>query len=381
VSPASRCRDWPDRLATLAVFFANGLGLGAWAAAIPALKARLALSDGQLSVALFSFACGAFISMPLAGWIGSRVRTGHATLAVGIPFAASLVIPAFTSVLPMLCGAAAMAGACTGAVDVLMNVHASSIERRWRAPIVSSFHAAFSVGGMAAAVLGGSLAPRGVMAELGAVATLCAVVVLAAAFVMRAGDVAPAGRSLAVPDRARLTLGLLAMLSLMIEGAVADWSGTLLAQGGADIRSTTFGYGAFSCAMAGGRLLGDWLVGRFGAATIVRCGGALAAAGLALVAWVQTPLAGAVGFGLVGLGLANVVPTVFSATGRMSTSVAAAVVTAGYAGLLLGPVAIGSVATAANLSWGMAVLAVAAAAVSTLAARSGFFAPRICHGS
>jgi MFS family permease len=319
VSPASRCRDWPDRLATLAVFFANGLGLGAWVAA-------------------------------------------------------------FTSVLPMLCGAAAMAGACTGAVDVLMNVHASSIERRWRAPIMSSFHAAFSVGGMAGAVLGGSLAPRGATAELGAAATLCAVVVLAAAFVMRAGDVAPAGRSLAVPGRARLTLGLLAMLSLMIEGAVADWSGTLLAQGGADIRSTTFGYGAFSCAMAGGRLLGDWLVGRFGAATIVCCGGVLAAAGLALVAWVQTPLEGAVGFGLVGLGLANVVPTVFSATGRMGTSAAAAVVTAGYAGLLLGPVAIGSVATAANLSWGMAVLAVAAAAVSNLAARSGFFAPRICHG-
>jgi MFS family permease len=171
------------------------------------------------------------------------------------------------------------------------------------------------------------------------------------------------------------------MLSLMIEGAVADWSGTLLAQGGADIQSTTIGYGAFSCAMEGGRLLGDWLVGRLGAATIVRCGGALAAAGLALVAWMPTPLAGAVGFGLVGLGLANVVPTVFSATGRMGASAAAAVVTAGYAGLLLGPVAIGSVATAANLSWGMAALAVAAAAVSTLAARSGVFAPRDCHGS
>jgi hypothetical protein len=132
-----------------------------------------------------------------------------------------------------------------------------------------------------------------VMVELGATATVCAVMVLAAAFLMRAGDVAPAGRSLALPDRALLTLGLLAMIALMIEGAVTDWSGTLLAQGGADIRSTTVGYGAFSYAMAGGRLWGDWLVGRFGAATIVRCGGVLAAAGLALVAWVPTPLAGA----------------------------------------------------------------------------------------
>jgi hypothetical protein len=80
-NPASRCGDWPDRVGTLAVFFANGLGLAA--AAIPALKARLALSDGQLSVALLGFACGAFISMPLAGCIGARVRTGHGPVAIG----------------------------------------------------------------------------------------------------------------------------------------------------------------------------------------------------------------------------------------------------------------------------------------------------------
>jgi MFS family permease len=302
-------------------------------------------------------------------------------VTAGIAFAVSLLLPAFTRVLPTLCGAAAMVGACTGAVDVLMNVHASNTERRWQAPIMSSFHAAFSAGGVAGALLGGSLAPRGPMAQLGAAATVCAVLVLAAAFEMRAGDVAPAGRSLAVPDPALATLGLLAMFALMIEGAVADWSGTLLAQGGADIRATTFGYAAFSCTMVGGRLSGDWLVRRLGAATIVRCGGALAAAGLALVAGVPTPLAGAVGFGLVGLGLANVVPTIFSTTGRRGASAAAGVMTAGYAGLLLGPVAIGSVATAANLTWGMAVPAVAAIAVSILASRSGVFAPRVCHVS
>lgn len=366
-----------DRLATLEVFFVNGLGMGAWASAIPLLKTHLALSNGQLSVALLSFACGAFLSMPLAGWIGLRVPAGHATLVAGITFAVSLLLPAFTIGLATLCGAAAIAGGCSGALDVLMNVHASGIERRSGAPMMSSFHAAFSVGGMAGAVIGGRLAPRGGRVELGAAAILCAVVVLVAALGMRRGEVARAGRSLAVPNRALLVLGLMAMLSLMIEGAVADWSGTLLAQGGADIRSTTLGYGAFSCAMAGGRLLGDWLVGRLGASTIVRCGGALAAAGLALVALVPVPLAGAVGFGLVGLGLANVVPTVFSATGNMDASAAAAVLTAGYAGLLLGPVAIGSVATAASLSWGMVVLAVAAAAISTLAGRIAESAPPV----
>ena len=132
----------------------------------------------------------------------------------------------------------------------------------------------------------------------------------------------PASRCADWPDRLA-TLAVFFANGLGL-GAVADWSGTLLAQGGADIRSTTVGYGAFSCAMAGGRLWGDWLVGRLGAATIVRCGGALAAAGLALVAWVPTPLVGAAGFGLV---------------------------------------------------------AVAAAAMSILAARNGVFAPRVCRES
>ena len=368
-------RDWQDRLATLAVFFANGLGFGAWAASIPALKARLLLSDGQLSIALLSFACGAFISMPLAGWLGTRIRTGHTTIAASFAFAIALVMPAFTLMLPILCGATAAAGACTGAADVLMNSHAGSIERRWRAPIMSSFHAAFSVGGMAGALLGVGLASRGVLAELGTAATICAILVLAAAFLMRPGDVAPTGKNLAVADRPLLALGLIAMLTLLIEGAVADWSGVLLLQGGANIRSTSFGFAAFSCFMAGGRLLGDWLVGRLGAATIVRFGGALAAAGLVLVAFLPTPLAGAAGFGMVGVGLSNVVPTVFSATGRMGAYAASAVVTAGYAGLLLGPVAIGSVATVSNLSWGMVALAIAAVAVSVLAANSSAFAP------
>lgn len=354
-------------MATLAVFFANGLGLGAWATAIPTLKGTLTLTDGQLSVALFALACGAFISMPIAGRIGSRVRTGRATLIAGMAFASSLVLPALTGTLPTLCVAAWTLGACSGATDVLMNVHASGIERRRQSPIMSSFHAAFSVGTMAGAVLGGLLALHGAIPQLGAAGAVCIVVLLVASCFLRAGDLALARSTLAVPHGALVILGLLAMLSLMIEGAVADWSGTLLAQGGADPRSTTFGYGAFSCAMAGGRMAGDWLIKGWGPTTIVRWGGVLTGLGLTLVATMPTPLTGAVGFGLVGLGLANVVPTVFGATGRMGASAAAAVVTTGFAGMLLGPAAIGVIATAVNLRWGMAVLAAGAVTISILA--------------
>jgi hypothetical protein len=251
-----------------------------------------------------------------------------------------------------------------------MNAHASGIERRWGAPIMSSFHAAFSVGGAAGSLLGGVLAHLSTTSVLGAASAIAVVTVAAASTFLRGGDRAPVTTPIAALDRGLLTLSLMALLCMMIEGAVADWSGTLLVQAGADIGMAAVGYIAFSACMVVGRLCGDWIISRLGAATIVRWGGAMAAFGLGLVAMVPGPVTGTIGFGLVGLGLSNVVPTVFSAAGRGSVSAATGVATAaaaGYGGFLLGPVAIGTVATLSNLQWGIAVLAVGAVMVSFLA--------------
>ena len=361
---------WSERAATKGVFFANGLGIGTWAASIAGLKDHLGLTDGQLSLALLCFAGGAVITMPLSGWVGSRVSTGRATMIAGIAFAVALVVPALAPTLALLCLSTLILGASNGAVDVLMNAHASGVERRWRAPIMSSFHAAFSLGGLAGALLGGSLAAAGPLAALGA-ASATGLVVMATASAFLGKGVAAVPTPLAFPDRTLLTLSLLALLCMMIEGAVADWSGTLLVQSGSTISSAAIGYFSFSLLMVVGRLAGDWIVARLGAASIVSMGGALAAFGLSLVAFAPGAVSGAVGFGLVGLGASNVVPTVYSAAGRAGKSAAAGVAaaaTAGYGGFLLGPVVIGTVATVSDLRWGMAVLALAAAAVSSMAA-------------
>src|SRR6202050_709871 len=146
---------WARRLATLGAFVANGAGIGCWAAAIPRVKADLALFDATLSVALLAFAAGAIIAMPLMGLFAHRLRSGPASVVAGFGFAAALVAIGFAGSLETLCAATFVAGATHGAMDIAMNANASDIERRWGRPIMSSFHAGSSLGGGAGAVWGG----------------------------------------------------------------------------------------------------------------------------------------------------------------------------------------------------------------------------------
>ena len=128
---------WPQRLATLGIFVANGMGIGCWAAAIPRVKADLALSDATLSVALLSFAAGAIIAMPLMGLFSHRLRSGPASVIAGLGFAAVLAALGFARSLEALSAATFLAGATHGAMDVAMNANASDLERRWGRPINS----------------------------------------------------------------------------------------------------------------------------------------------------------------------------------------------------------------------------------------------------
>jgi MFS family permease len=111
-------RPWPQRLATLGVFLANGLGIGCWAAAIPRVKADLALSDAGLSVALLAFAAGAITAMPLMGLFAYRLRSGPASVIAGFAFAAALAGLGLARSLETLSVATFLAGMMSGAMDV-----------------------------------------------------------------------------------------------------------------------------------------------------------------------------------------------------------------------------------------------------------------------
>lgn len=339
----------PARIATSAIFFVNGFGIGTWAAQLPRFKAELSLSDGQLSLGLLAFALGAVALMPVMGWaithIGSRVTTLFAAFA----FTAALFLIGLMPTLAFFVAASLLAGACNGTMDIAMNTNANAVEKAWGSPIMSSFHAYFSLGGFAGAALSGLL----ISFDLGIVTTLLvsclgmALVSACAAFGMIGEkDRAPEGHGFAIPRGPVVIVAVLAMFCFIVEGAMVDWTAIYLQTvGGATEERAVMGFAAFSMAMTICRFLGDAIVHRLGRGRTVQLGGALACLGLMLAILLPQSLPATIGFLLVGFGLANIVPVLFSAAGQMKgippSMGVAMVATLGYGGYLGGPPLIG----------------------------------------
>ena len=376
---ASSIKPLKERIATIGVFLANGFGIGAWAVEVPRIKESLALSDTALGIALFAFALGAIVAMPLAGQLAPRFGSGRATALLGAAFVVALPLPAFAPGMAALCIVLFMLGAANGALDVSMNGHASTIETQWRSPIMSSFHAAWSAGGLLGAATG-ALLQKGGVGVIGGLLLPGVVIgiVIVAAALLALRDLGPraaaSSSGFAWPSGGVVKLAMLAFLCMLVEGAVADWSAVYLRSTlNQEASVAAVGYSAFALSMAACRIVGDVSVRRFGSSKVVALGGLIAVAGLALVLSLPTVLTACVGFAMVGIGLANIVPVIFSAAGRSTDTPAIGVsmaATAGYAGFLIGPPLIGLGAGWLGLRLALCVLVLAAAIVCLLGGRA-----------
>jgi MFS family permease len=340
------------RWAISTVFLLNGAGIGLWAAHVPTVQARMGIDTGMLSMVLLTVAGGALLAMPLMGGLTGRWGTRRMVLLSGFAFATMTPLIMGAPSLPLLFIAAFLFGVSNGALDVVMNANASEVETARGLPTMSSFHGFFSLGGLFGAGIGGLLVGQGLGHGQGAlmVGVVTAVVLaLSAPRVMGFAATHGAGSHFSLPRGAALGLGLLALLCFAVEGALVDWSALLMQERtGATPASAALGFSAFSIAMAACRFAGDRLIVRFGALRIMVVGGLAMFAGLALAVASTHFVLSAVGFALVGLGAANVVPLLFGAAARIPGMSAgngvAAVATLGYGGLLLAPPALGWVA-------------------------------------
>ena len=357
-----------SRRAVGVFFFVNGAVLASWVPHIPAVKSRHMLTDGALGLVLLSMAAGSVLALPVAGWLvgwlGSRVTTATA----GVALCLALPLPVASPSIALLSLSLGLLGACNGLLDVSMNAQAAEIQQRLGRPIMSSFHALFSLGGVVGALLASGAMALGV-SDMGHVGVSAAIALSAVALALQ-GLVAAqresdhAGPGVARPAGALVTLGILALLGLLAEGAVADWSAVYLHDTlGSSPSTAAVGFAAFSLTMAAGRFTGDALVGRLGPSRVLRGSSTVAAVGLAAALLVGHPAIGVVGFALVGLGIANIIPVLFSAAARVPgvppASALAAVASTGYLGFLAGPPLIGVVAEAAGLAAGLGLVSVA----------------------
>lgn len=359
----------PPRLARVAVsmvFFANGALIANWFARIPDIKQQLGLNEGALSVALLSLAVGALIAQPTAGWAISRVGSRKVTTAMALAFCTMMLLPGFATSLPWLVVALLLVGATNGALDVAMNAQAALVEQRYQRPIMSSFHGLWSVGGLIGAALGAVAVAGGlaVSTHFMVAAAITAVLMIVALRGLISDGPAPASHepAFALPTRALLPMGIVALCALICEGAIGDWGAIYLREGlGSPAAVAAIGYSIFALMMAGGRFAGDWLATRFGSGHVVRAGGALIVAGIGLALASTTPAIAIVGYGLVGAGVSCIFPLIMSAAARTpgvrpGTGIAA-MATVGYTGFLLGPPLIGGLAELLTLRGALGVLA------------------------
>jgi MFS family permease len=365
------------RLAVTALFLANGTGIGLWAATIAPIKLAHGLDDFQLSIVLLAFAIGAILTMTMAGHIQARFGSARVALITGLAFAVILPIPALMPNLWSLAAAILCFGACNGAMDVAMNGHGAVVERLRGRPIMSSFHAAFSLGGLLGALIGSvilstGLGPIGTMGFAGIFALVLVGGFATSLPVPETGPREPAV-GFALPSRGALLVGSLAFLCMFAEGAIADWSGVyLVSAAGATTAAAPWGYGGFALTMFAGRLLGDTIVHALGASRVVQLGAGIAVIGLAMTLVFPRVDLAIFSYALAGLGISNIIPVVFSAGGRTTRGHPAVGVamaaTCGYAGFLLSPPLIGAVANLLSLRISLSALA-AALLIVALAAR------------
>jgi MFS family permease len=373
------------RLATTAFFLGNGIAMGAWAANLPRLKEAQGLSDSALGAVLLAFGLGAVAAMPLAGGLAARLGAGRVAGGACLVLATLLPLPALAGSWPLLLAVGAALGMANGTVDVAMNAQASLVERRWGAAIMSSFHAGWSGGGLAGAALAGALAKAGwpLPAALALPALILAALGLCGLTSGVREAAAPRGPAFVLPSRALVGLCIIATLCFAAEGAVADWAGVYLrTELGTDAAWATSAYAAYSVAMALGRLSGDAVVRRLGPARVVRLGSLAAALALAVALLVPNSFAVDAALVVVGFGLSNTVPVVFSAAGHsQGTRGVAMAATLGYAGMLVAPPILGSIADAFGLRTSLALVATWTAAMALLAAAVAAGRPEPRHSA
>lgn len=352
------------RLATRLGFLVAGFGIACWAPMVPFIKASLNINEATLGLLLLCIGLGSLVSMLITGVLAARIGSRPVIMVSG--FAMALLLPTLpladsTTILGALLF---VFGAAMGSLDVAINLHAIEVEQASSKPLMSGFHALFSLG----AFLGAGYMTLLLATGLGlfaacALGSLLMIVTLALTAPRLLRDRPPASeQALALPKGKIWLLAALTAIAFLAEGGILDWSALLIIESGkVSTAMGGLGYMLFAIAMVIGRLSGDSLATKLGDFKLLLASAMVSFAGFVVLLSVDYAPVSLLGFIFIGLGLANIVPVLFRRAGQqehMPPALAiAAVTTAGYAGILIGPALLGFVADWIGLSASFWVLA------------------------
>ena len=354
---------WP-KWALALLFLVDGAGFGTWAAHVPVFKQFLHIENGSLTFVLISAIAGAIISMPVTGQLVARYGGRRVIRNAAISYVLMIGLLAQASSFWLLVIFAGLFGAAKGALDISVNAQAMAVEKHYGRSSMSFFQGCWSAGGLLGAGAAGLMLQRQgtVRSDLSFTAgVLCLCCILTLPMLVDEAVRPRAAAKFVWPNAALLRIAVLASFGLLAEGSIADWASVYLHSNvGVTLPLAAAGYAAFAIAMAAARFSGDWLAQRVSGKNILHGSGLLIAAGLGCTLLSHSWWPAVFGLMLAGIGVANIVPVIWSVAGRDTRMGAgpaiSATATIGYCGFLTGPPIIGSLAVMIGLRQAMGVI-------------------------
>ncbi len=353
------------RSATRCGFFMAGFGLSVWAPLVPYVRERIEMTDAVFGLLLLCIGIGSLTWMPISGVLVARWGIRSVQLCSVALLALALAGMALTDSIGWLGLALFCFGGSLGVIDVIMNIQAVLVETAVGRRLMSNFHGMYSLGAITGALVLTGLLSLGLAPEAGSFMMIG--VIVAANLALARGYLpnrAPGGGLAFVrPTGLVMLVGLMCFVVYLAEGAVLDWSALYLTgEKGLEVARGGLGYAAFALMVTVARFAGAPLVNSLGTARVIAFGGMLAAFGIGLSLTAEHWALALVGYGLCGLGCANVSPVLISSLSRqdgMPVQLAVTVATTiGFAGVLAGPAMMGMVAHFSSLGMAFALLAV-----------------------
>ncbi|MEU2133020.1 MFS transporter [Streptomyces sp. NPDC018352] len=375
------------QLAIAALFCFLGFQYATWASRLPALKTRLDLTEAELGLLLMACGAGAAASFPLVAVLmrrmGSRRLAVLSAVCLSLLLLALSAAPDYPVALVVIC----CDGVAVGSLNVAMNAQGAALEVTYQRTAMAKLHATFSAGSLFAALLasGVNVVTTDVAVHFGVAAALLLLLVgLTRSGLLTEDQQTPAEthagthaedpapekrrRRLSMPARVTVWMGCAMVFGTVTEGAMNDWSALYMKDVvGAASELAPMGIAVVSVMMVLARIFADGWRSRWGDGRIVRVGGVVAGAGLALALLAGGVVPTLIGFACVGLGVAAVTPCIYVAAAAQGTDALALVAAMGTTGLLAGPALIGFIASAGSLVWGMGAVAASAILVSLCA--------------
>ena len=337
-------------------FFLSGICFSTWTSRIPTIKTFFDFNDAELGTVLLFMPISSLVGLPLSGWLVSRFDSRQ-PMTVGLVFLAiSLAFIGWAPTTFLLICSVSLFAFSMRIMNIAVNTQSLTLQKKFERKINGTFHGLWSTGGIVgvgiSTVFVGFHVPMGI--HLSIVAILAIATALYSYQHLLKQDKATTGNKLIIskPDPYIVYLGLLVFFAAICEGGMFDWSGVYFKEVVHE-DLFTLGYLIFMICMAVSRFASDSFMDQFGMPKTYIISATLIMAGIAVAVVFPYFWPSMIGFCLVGLGTAAIVPMTFLLAGsskKYSAGVTISIIaTYSIVGMLIGPPMIGYVAHALSL--------------------------------